>query len=127
MPRKAGNVATPHARVDGSVRPIAPFDSDNTNPAGGINSNADDMAKWLLVQLAEGKLADGTRAHSQPATARQLTTLVTPIPIGEARRSCATCVRTSTATGSASACATIAATSSSRTPAGCPATSRRWR
>jgi CubicO group peptidase (beta-lactamase class C family) len=79
---KAGNVATPHARVDGKVRPIAPFDSDNTNPAGGINSNAEDMAKWLLVQLAEGQLADGT-ALIRPATARQLSTLVTPIPIGQ--------------------------------------------
>src|SRR5215218_9514723 len=56
---KAGNVAAPHAPVDGKVRPIAPFDSDNTNPAGGINSNAGDMANWLLVQLAEGQLADG--------------------------------------------------------------------
>ncbi len=79
---KGGNVATPHAPVDGKVRPIAPFDSDNTNPAGGINSNADDMAKWLLVQLAEGQLADG-HALIKPATARQLSTLVTPIPIGE--------------------------------------------
>src|SRR5256885_11789284 len=31
---KGGNVASTHARVDGTVRPIAPFDSDNTNPAG---------------------------------------------------------------------------------------------
>src|SRR5204863_837035 len=61
---------------------IAPFDSDNTNPAGGINSNADDMAKWLLVQLAEGQLADGS-ALIAPATARQLGALVTPIPIGQ--------------------------------------------
>ena len=79
---KAGNVAAPHAPVDGKVRPIAPFDSDNTNPAGGINSNAEDMAKWLIVQLAEGKLADGS-ALIAPATARQLSTLVTPIPIGQ--------------------------------------------
>ena len=78
---KAGDVATPHAPVDGRVRPIAAFDSDNTNPAGGINSNADDMAKWLLVQLAEGRLADGT-ALVNAETARQLSTLVTPIPIG---------------------------------------------
>src|SRR3954463_2786210 len=78
---RGGNVATPHARVDGTVRPIAPFDSDNTNPAGGINSNAIDMAKWMIVQLGEGKLADGT-ALIQPATARQLTTIVTPIPVG---------------------------------------------
>src|SRR5258708_34379844 len=78
---KGGKGATPHAPVDGKVRAIAPFDSDNTNPAGGINSNAEDMAKWLLVQLAEGQLADGS-ALIQPATARQLSTLVTPMPIG---------------------------------------------
>jgi CubicO group peptidase (beta-lactamase class C family) len=75
-----GNVATPHAPIDGAVRPIAPFDSDNTNPAGGINSSAEDMARWLLVQLGEGRLADGSRLFSA-ATARQLTTLVTPMPI----------------------------------------------
>src|SRR5262249_35017102 len=48
---KNGNVAATHAPVDGKVRPIAPFDSDNTNPAGGINSSAEDMARWLRVQL----------------------------------------------------------------------------
>ncbi len=78
----AGNIAAPHARIDGTVRPITPFVSDNTNPAGGINSNAEDMAKWLLVQLGEGKLADGSRLFSE-RTARQLTTLVTPMPIGD--------------------------------------------
>jgi CubicO group peptidase (beta-lactamase class C family) len=77
-----GNIATPHAEVDGKVRPIAAFDSDNTNPAGGINSNADDMAKWMLVQLAHGKLADGSRLFSE-GTWRELTTLVTPIPVGD--------------------------------------------
>ena len=77
-----GNVATPHAAVEGKVRPIAPFDSDNTNPAGGINSNADDMAKWMIVQLARGRLPDGSRLFSE-ATSRQLTTLVTPIPAGD--------------------------------------------
>jgi CubicO group peptidase (beta-lactamase class C family) len=35
-----GNVTTPHAPIDGKVRP---FESDNTNPAGGINSSAEDM------------------------------------------------------------------------------------
>jgi CubicO group peptidase (beta-lactamase class C family) len=76
-----GNVAVPHAPVEGSVRPIAPFDSDNTNPAGGINSSAEDMAKWLRVLLSGGKLADGSRLISE-AAARQITTMVTPIPIG---------------------------------------------
>jgi CubicO group peptidase (beta-lactamase class C family) len=75
-----GNVAVPHAAINGAVRPIKPFDSDNTNPAGGINSGADDMAKWLLVQLAHGRLANGSRLFSDD-TWRQLTTMVTPMPI----------------------------------------------
>ncbi len=75
-----GNIATPHAPVNGSVRPVKPFDSDNTNPAGGINSSAEDMARWLIVQLAHGQLADGSRLVSE-ATWQQLTTIVTPMPI----------------------------------------------
>lgn len=74
-----GNVAATHALIDGRVQPIAPFNSDNTNPAGGINSSAEDMAKWLKVQLADGRLPDGSRLFSE-ATAHELTTLVTPVP-----------------------------------------------
>ena len=81
-PSRDGNVAATHAPVDGAVRTIAPFDSDTTNPAGGINSSAEDMAKWLRVQLAGGTLPDGSRLFSA-ATARQLTSIVTPIPIGD--------------------------------------------
>jgi CubicO group peptidase (beta-lactamase class C family) len=77
----SGNVAATHARIDDVVRPIRPFDSDNTNPAGGINSSASDMAKWVLVQLARGRLPDGSRLFSE-ATSRQITTPVTPMPIG---------------------------------------------
>lgn len=77
-----GNVATPHARIDGKVRPIAPFDSDNTNPAGGINSSAQDMAKWIAVQLSGGRLGDRSRLFSLD-TSRQLTTIVTPIPFAD--------------------------------------------
>jgi CubicO group peptidase (beta-lactamase class C family) len=76
-----GNAAAPHARVDGQVRPIAPFDSDNTNPAGGINTGAEDIAKWLKVLLNEGRLADGSRLFGA-ATWRELTTPVTPEPNG---------------------------------------------
>ncbi|MEO8201354.1 MAG: serine hydrolase [Gemmatimonadota bacterium] len=77
----SGNVATPHASVDGAVRPIKPFDSDNTNPAGGINSNATDMAKWLMVQLDSGAVKGGERLFSARTT-RQLWSIVTPIPVG---------------------------------------------
>jgi CubicO group peptidase (beta-lactamase class C family) len=73
-----GNVAATHATIDGAVRPIAPFLSDNTNPAGGINSSAEDMAKWMQVLLAEGELPDGSRLLSE-STLRQITTIVTPL------------------------------------------------
>ncbi len=74
--------ATPHARINGTVRPIQPFTSDNTNPAGGINSSAGEMAKWLIVQLDSGRTAGGTRLIS-PRTTRELWTLVTPVGIGD--------------------------------------------
>jgi len=76
------NVATPHAEIEGVVRPVAPFASDNTNPAGGINSNAEDMAKWMIVQLDSGRVADGSRLFSLRTT-RQLWAPVTPISIGD--------------------------------------------
>jgi CubicO group peptidase (beta-lactamase class C family) len=75
-----GNIATPHARVEGVVRPVKPFASDNTNPAGGINANAVDMAKWLVVQLDSGRVAKNNRLFSR-FTTYQLWALVTPIPI----------------------------------------------
>ncbi len=75
-----GNVAATHAPVDGTVRVIAPFASDNTNPAGGINAGATDMAKWMIAQLDSGRVASG-RLWS-PRTARELWSIVTPIPAG---------------------------------------------
>src|SRR6266545_4330279 len=74
------DVAHPHAKVEGRVRPVTPFASDNVNPAGGINSSAEDMAKWLMVQLDSGRTADGSRLFS-PASTRQLWREVTPTPI----------------------------------------------
>ncbi len=78
-----GNVASTHAPVNGRVQVIRPFDSDNTNPAGGINSNAEDMAKWMSVLIARGRLADGSALVSEE-TWRQITTMVTPTPINPA-------------------------------------------
>ncbi len=75
------NIATTHAPVDGRVRVVAPFTSDNTNPAGGIMAGAADMARWLTVQLDSGRLADGSRLF-EPRTTRELMSVVTPIRPG---------------------------------------------
>ncbi|MBU1298030.1 MAG: serine hydrolase [Bacteroidetes bacterium] len=77
---RRGNIATTHAKIEGVVRPVNPFTSDNTNPAGGINSNAADMAKWMIVQLDSGRISNETRLFSS-ATAKELWTMVVPTPI----------------------------------------------
>ncbi len=76
------NVAIPHAALEKGPTPGGIDENDHMNPAGGILSCADDMARWMLVHLGEGKLPDGGKLFSE-RTERQLTTLVTPIPIGD--------------------------------------------
>ncbi len=78
----SGDVATTHAEVDGVMRVIGPMTSDNTNPAGGINAGARDIARWLLVQLDSGKLADGSHLVSA-RTAREIWTGVTPMALAQ--------------------------------------------
>lgn len=78
---RAPNRASAHAPIEGVVRAVKPFETDAMSPAGGISSSAADMAKWVRVLLNEGALPDGTRLFSE-ATARELTALVTPIPVG---------------------------------------------
>ena len=77
----SANIATPHAEIDNVVRPVQPDTSANTNPAGGINTCAEDIAKWLLVQLDSGRVA-GSMPLFSPQSSRQLWSIVTPIPIG---------------------------------------------
>lgn len=73
------NISSTHASVEGVIRPIAPFTSDNTNPAGGITASATDIAKWLLVQLDSGRVAGREQPLFRPATTRQLWNIVTPL------------------------------------------------
>ena len=71
--------ATPHARVDGRVRPIEWLNVDNIGPAGGINSTARDLSRWMRLLLDGGAL-DGKRLLSE-ARIREMQTPVTPLPI----------------------------------------------
>ena len=48
------NFAFPHVRVEGKVTPVDYENLDNVGPAGAINSNVLDMAKWITVQLNRG-------------------------------------------------------------------------
>ena len=78
------NAATPHGRAaDGHIE-IVPVDSvDATAPAGGINANVTDLAKWMMVQLDSGRL--GTRRiwsaeRTKEMWAGQTILPITPLP-----------------------------------------------
>jgi CubicO group peptidase (beta-lactamase class C family) len=57
------NVATPHSRIEDKVQVIPWRNIDNIAPAGSINSNVQDMAQWVRLQLGEG-VYDGKRVLS---------------------------------------------------------------
>lgn len=54
--RGAGDVAAPHVIIDDTVRPVHWRNIDDIGPAGSLNSNVVDMAKWLRFQLDDGQL-----------------------------------------------------------------------
>jgi CubicO group peptidase (beta-lactamase class C family) len=54
----ASDVARPHGKVDGKVRVIKPYWSNNMDvfaAVGGINSSVNDMSHWLIMLLADGR------------------------------------------------------------------------
>ncbi|MHA4807041.1 serine hydrolase [Flavitalea flava] len=78
------NVAMAHTRLDGKVKTVDRFMNldigDAGNPAGGICTNANDMARWLITQLDSGMAPNKTRLF-QPSATRELWKVVTPMPI----------------------------------------------
>ncbi len=80
--------AQPHARIDGPIRgmghQIVLDERDelgrNAAPAGGLAVSANDMARWMTVQLAGGALPGGGRLYS-PVSAAEMWKPVTPMPI----------------------------------------------
>ena len=71
------NRAFPHGRNSAAVRGLGPLQLlDETDqlgaastPAGLLAMSANDLAKWLTIQLAHGKTADGGRLFSEASSA----------------------------------------------------------
>jgi CubicO group peptidase (beta-lactamase class C family) len=76
---KGGDVATPHAPLDGKPVPVEPSEFDNNAPCGGINSSVRDMAKWIAMQLNEGD-AGGQRLFTA-ARSREMWSPQTIMPV----------------------------------------------
>ena len=64
--------AAGYERRDGAIVPVPQRPLPAVAPAGGINSSAADMARWMLAQLGGGQL-DGATVMSAATLARQHT------------------------------------------------------
>ena len=85
------NRAFPHARLDGGLRGAGHQEllderdelGRNAAPAGGLAMSASDLARWLSIQLAHGKLPEGEGRLCSEAQAREMWTPVVLQPIQE--------------------------------------------
>ncbi|MBL7074425.1 serine hydrolase [candidate division KSB1 bacterium] len=77
------NVATPHEIVGGKLVPIEYDNVDNTAPAGAINSNVVEMARWMRLNL-NGGVYNGKQILSAEVM-REMHTIQMPIPISADR------------------------------------------
>ncbi|MGI8840711.1 MAG: serine hydrolase domain-containing protein, partial [Caulobacteraceae bacterium] len=82
LARTAGNpnVAAPHILASGKPAAIAPDPGEALDPAGSIECSAGGMAKWMTVQLADGRVAGGAPLFSE-ARHREMWTPQTIEPI----------------------------------------------
>lgn len=87
---KAANRAIPHGRL-GEIRGAGDQQvldekqvalGANSAPAGAIASNANELAKWVAVQLASGQLPDSDKRLFSARSAREMWTGVVPLPGG---------------------------------------------
>ena len=78
------NVATGYTKADFKDLVAAPrMTWSNVGGAGGIYSSVHDMAKWVQLQLAGGKMTDGEQLFTEKRQ-RSMWTMLTPIPVGKA-------------------------------------------
>jgi len=76
------DIAAPHVPTAGKPAAIAPDKSTALDPAGSIQCSAAGMAKWMAVQLASGRAADGRPLFGEARHAEMWTpqTIITSLP-----------------------------------------------
>jgi CubicO group peptidase (beta-lactamase class C family) len=84
------NRAWPHARLNGQFRgvgdQVALDERDelgrNAAPAGGLAVSANDMTRWMMIQLAKGKLPEGQGSLFSAKAAAEMWKPVVLLPAG---------------------------------------------
>ncbi|MET3133943.1 CubicO group peptidase (beta-lactamase class C family) [Oxalobacteraceae bacterium GrIS 1.11] len=78
------NLAHAHSKIDGKVAAVKAMPVPNAVGAVGINSNAQDLAKWMMVLLDGGRIDAGKDARLfSEAQGREMWSAQTPIKIVE--------------------------------------------
>ena len=81
--------ARPHSRSGGAIHGLGTQSAlgenaiiaQNAAPAGGLAISANDMSRWLLTQLAHGKIPGGNQRLFSEEQSKQMWTGVVPTPI----------------------------------------------
>src|SRR5437660_2726076 len=77
------DVAWPHSKIGGPLRPIDFVELDNAAPAGSIDSSVAEMSRWLMLQLNRGKFPDGDAHLFSEQRSREMWSAETILPIRE--------------------------------------------
>ena len=81
---KFANVSAPHSKINGKAVPVKPMPVANAVGAVGINTSAEDIARWMNVLLENGKVGEDKRLWSDKQ-AREMWTAQTPMTINTPR------------------------------------------
>ena len=63
--KDTGNVAAPHAPINGKVRVVTADLNPVMDAAGGIYANITDMSKWVIMQMEDGSYGKGQKLFSK--------------------------------------------------------------
>ena len=79
---KTADYSAPHSRINDKIPVVKPMPVANAVGAVGIDTSAEDIARWMNMLLNDGKTPDGKQLLSEKQL-REMWTAQTPMPVGE--------------------------------------------
>jgi CubicO group peptidase (beta-lactamase class C family) len=79
---KTADYSAPHSRINDKISVVKPMPVANAVGAVGIDTSAEDIARWMNMLLNDGKTPDGKQLLSEKQL-REMWTAQTPMPVGE--------------------------------------------
>jgi CubicO group peptidase (beta-lactamase class C family) len=80
----SSDYSAPHSKINDKISVVKPMPVPNAVGAVGINTSAEDIARWMTLLLNNGKMENGTQLFSSKQAA-ELWTEQTPMRIREPR------------------------------------------